>query len=39
MESHIRYIKVVGGPTEHEMLLVGLKNGQVRKYNRILVIF
>lgn len=29
MESHIRYIKVVGGPVDHEVLLVGLKNGQV----------
>ena len=29
MESHIRYIKVVGGPIDHEILLVGLKNGQV----------
>lgn len=35
MESHIRYIKVVGGPVDHEILLVGLKNGQA-SYNHSL---
>ncbi|XP_065909716.1 intraflagellar transport protein 122 homolog [Dysidea avara] len=29
VESYIRYIKVVGGPVDHEVLLVGLKNGQI----------
>ena len=31
MESLIRYIKVVGGPSEREGMLLGLKNGQVLK--------
>ena len=31
MESLIRYIKVVGGPSEREGLLLGLKNGQILK--------
>ena len=30
MESHVRYIKVVGGPPGREAMLVGLRNGQVR---------
>ena len=29
MESHVRYIKVVGGPPGREAMLVGLRNGQV----------
>jgi intraflagellar transport protein 122 len=31
MESHVRYIKVVGGPPGREAMLVGLRNGQVLK--------
>ena len=31
LESLIRYIKVVGGPSEKEGLLLGLKNGQILK--------
>ena len=32
MESHVRYIKVVGGPPGREAMLVGLRNGQVCVY-------
>ena len=31
MESHVRYIKVVGGPPGREGMLVGLRNGQVER--------
>ena len=31
MESNVRYIKVMGGPSGREGMLVGLRNGQVRK--------
>ena len=33
MESHVRYIKVVGGPPRREAMLVGLRNGQVYTHN------
>ena len=29
MDSPIRYLKLVGGPTDHESVLIGLKNGGV----------
>jgi intraflagellar transport protein 122 len=29
MDSPIRYLKLVGGPVEHEAVLIGLKNGGV----------
>ena len=32
MESNVRYIKVMGGPSGREGMLVGLRNGQVREY-------
>ena len=31
MESNVRYIKVMGGPSGREGMLVGLRNGQVRE--------
>ena len=31
LESLVRYIKVVGGPSQKEGLLLGLKNGQILK--------
>ena len=32
MESNVRYIKVMGGPSGREGMLVGLRNGQVREW-------
>ena len=32
VDSQVRYIKAVGGPTDKQVLLVGLKNGKVWFY-------
>jgi intraflagellar transport protein 122 len=29
MDSPIRYLKLIGGPPDHETILIGLKNGGV----------